>query len=225
VKSPIGLFLAEFRADEPVSILESSSPDLAVFAAGLDDLTIGPPDEDEPLALPAPIFETGREPVDVTDEFARAPEPVTPPLSDEIASFEVDHADTLAQARQQWALEEGTALAQRFEAALAAFETRIADALAPMLEPFLVKGAQLRVIAELRDALKALIEGDERPAITVTGPADLLAALEAAFRGEPALAFEVADTPDVTITAGETLVRSQLRDWASALEESLGEAA
>jgi hypothetical protein len=104
-------------------------------------------------------------------------------------------------------------------------ETRVADALASLLEPFLVRAVQLETIARLRTALGSLLASREEAVVAVSGPADLLDALRPAFADRPGLTFTASEAPDVTVVAGEAQIRSRLADWARALEATLGEAA
>ena len=220
MRQPIGLYLADFGPSAPAWAVGTGLPcfdavAIADDAAPLVALAEPVPDEestdtgsaidDEP-DLPALPLETARSEPDVAAL---------------VGSLQAEHAAALAAARQHWAEQEGATLAAGLAAALAELETRIADTLAPLLEPFLVQAAQMTALAQLRDALGLLL-GDHEGSISVGGPADLLDALRRGLAARPGLTFVESDVPDVTITLGETRIRSQLAGWAGALESALG---
>lgn len=213
---PLGLYLAEFRpgAPEPVPLppdagallaLPPPEPafDAAAVGAGNFPALPGP----EPLlALEAPV-EPG------------------PDLAAVLAAQEAAHAaaqeEALAAARADWAAGEGAVMAERIGQAFAELEGRLAAALAPLLEPFLGKAARHKVLGQLHDALATLLDGGDARPITVSGPADLVAALRDRAGERPGLAYAEADAPEVTIALGDTRIRSQLRAWTRKLDLAL----
>lgn len=221
MRQPIGLYLMEFAPLEPA---EAGGAGLPSFDA------VSP--QDAPAAVfdfEAPVldFDTSESLVELdatSDMPALAdPPPPEPDIAAIVEALEAEHATALAAARRHWVEHEGATLAAQFAAAMTALETRITDTLAPLLEPFLVQAAQRTALTGLREALGTLLAGPDGP-IVVGGPADLLDALRDGLPERPGLTFAASDTPDVTITLGETRVRSQLAGWARALEAALLEA-
>ena len=222
MRQPIGLYLAEFAPAGPVTVASGIGLPCFDAVAPADDFVVPLLDAD-----PAPFDQLPEEPA-VAEDVEVAPSPPEPDTATVVEALMADHVVALEAARQSWIAHEGGVLAARFTTALDDFTARIADALAPLLEPFLVRGAQLTALAQLRDMLGTLLDGGEG-AVAVSGPADLLSVLRTACGGRPGLVFTEGDLPDVTITAGDTRIQSQLAGWAraleSALEPSLGAAA
>ncbi|MCW6508536.1 hypothetical protein [Lichenifustis flavocetrariae] len=218
---PIGLYLTEFRPGMPSALLsdvsDTEEPDpFAIdlpFGADEDGLSFG-------TEAPSDLSEPEPEP----DDPAILPETVAPiDMSATIEALQAEHAAALAEARQHWAEQEGVALATLIASKFAELETRLAEALAPLLEPFLSKATQIKMLDQLRGSLDTLLSGHPpQGAIMVSGPDDLIEAIRQAYPGQPALAFEAAHAPDVTITMGDTRIRSQLRSWARKLDTALG---
>lgn len=224
---PLGHFLAEFRTGgaappPPAFGALPLLPDLNVEAEpafpGVDEADLSlpaafdaggfpalglPEPEPEPIALPA-------EPAEPASDLAAA-----------MAAQQAQHEAALAEARAQWAAHEGASLAEGIAAALAGIEARLGEALASLLEPFLHKAARAKALGQLHETLGTLLEGGETPAVAVSGPADLVAALRASYGDRPGLSFTEADVPDVTVALGDTRIRSHLRAWTRRLDAAL----
>lgn len=220
---PIGHFLAEFRPDGaapplPQALLPLDGPDPS--ASGSFGLSDG---DDEPIDGAEDMVDPGLPPV---TGLLEAPAEPAPDLEAALAAHDAAHAEALeaalAEARARWATEEGATLAGHLAAAFADLETRLADALAPLLEPFLAHGARLKALDQLHDALGTLFDGGETRPVAVSGPADLVAALRDSFGDRPGASFAEAEVPDVTVTLGDTRIRSQLSAWARTLDTALG---
>ena len=124
----------------------------------------------------------------------------------------------IAKARAQWALEEGERLAQAHRAAFDAFEQRCAQAVANILRPFLVRRGVLRVTEALVENLETLFEARVESPFEISGPADLLAALEEKFSARMArMMFSPDDSIDVRVRVEDTIIETQLEPWLQAL--------
>lgn len=220
---PLGLYLAEFR---PGGVPAGAAPAGAPLPL-LPDLTeesgfpaLPAPDHASPSSFDADSFpeRDDAEPLPALDP----PDEPGPDLAMALAAQAAEHEAALAAARARWAAAEGAVLAERIGTAFAELEARLAAALAPLLEPFLARAAQATALDGLHDALTTLLDGGDARPITVSGPADLLAALRDRVGGRPGLGFTEAEAPDVTIALGDTRIRSQLRAWARKLESALG---
>ena len=222
---PLGHFLTEFRTDGRTA----AAPVFGTVPL-LADLSLAPepafpvPDEAD-FALSAAF---------AADEFPAlglpAPEPVAllappsepaPDLAAALAAQQAEHEAALTEARAQWAATEGATLTDGIAAALAGIEARLGDALATLLEPFLHKAARAKALGQLHETLATLLDGGETPAVAVSGPADLVAALRASYADRPGLSFTEADVPDVTVALGDTRIRSHLRAWTRRLDAAL----
>jgi hypothetical protein len=143
------------------------------------------------------------------------------------ADFEEERArlrealqDEIARAREQWAQDEAARLAEAHRAAIADFETRCAQAVAHILRPFLVQQAIARVTQSLVETLEALL-ASHGGLFEISGPPDLLAAIEARFGAEEGrMAFKPGADIDIRIRIDDTVVETQLEPWLRALEVS-----
>ncbi len=222
---PIGLFLTEFRPSGPADLSApafsdlSSSPEMGDVPEP-DVAKPENPDEEALGTFGVALDEAGSvdaEPVAGLEDSAGP----SPDIAAVLAERDVAHAAALAEARAQWVREESAVLAERIGQAFDELETRLADALAPLLEPFLANAARAKALGQLRTTLGILLKGADPRAVTVSGPLDLIDALRD-MCGDRPVAFAEASAPDVTIALGDTRIRSQLRAWARKLESALG---
>ena len=124
----------------------------------------------------------------------------------------------IAAARAQWAAEEGERLAQAHRAAFDLFERNCAQAVANILRPFLVQREIARVTDALVENLEALFEARVQSAFEISGPPDLLAALEERFSTcKTRMIFTPDDSIDVRVRVEDTTIETQLEPWLRAL--------
>ena len=115
-------------------------------------------------------------------------------LDQELRRLREEMDKEIARARAQWAADEGERLAQAHRAAFDAFEQQCAQAVANILRPFLVQREIARVTDALVENLEALFEARVQSAFEISGPADLLAALEQRFsKGKASMTFTPAE--------------------------------
>ncbi len=142
----------------------------------------------------------------------------------EIAALGASHEAHVEALRNAWIAEQGEALAGLIRDGLRDVETAIADALAAVLEPVLADGMRAKALDEVRDAIGTLLAGDRGAVVRVTGPADLVDAVQAALGPAPGVDFAAdATAVELTVLAGDTTVRSVLEPWAERLRASIGE--
>ena len=132
-------------------------------------------------------------------------------------------ARAVADAREKWCKEEGEAFARRCAEGFDALHQMLSDAfgraLAPIAEAVIRDAAVRRFAAMLDDLVGASAAS---PAVTVRGPAQLVAALRQAS-GETGVAFEEVDgETDLSVTVDETTLRTTIDAWAETLAQTLG---
>jgi hypothetical protein len=135
-------------------------------------------------------------------------------------------ARKLEAERQAWVRAEGEMLAQRLAAGLAEIETRVAQATARVLEPFLRAELRRQVIADLQAQLETLLARDAGISVTIAGPADLLEQLRERLAGRLAgnageVTYLPNGEPDVRIIAGRTILETRLGAWAARIAEAV----
>lgn len=127
-------------------------------------------------------------------------------------------ARALADARSAWAAEEGERLSTGIADAIDQIESSLADATARVLVPFLATAARRLAVEDLTGRIRQILRDGSPAAIRITGPADLLAALEMQLGDlSSAIAFEPADAVEVTVRADRTIIASQIGAWVDQL--------
>lgn len=138
-------------------------------------------------------------------------------LADAEAAFAARLEDAIAQARARWCAEESERLAGLIGDGLDTVETRICEALAAVLRPFVSGAARARALDELtrrvRDLLRA---GAAGPAITIIGSGDLAAALSARLADVPGIILVDGPASDLRVTCEDSVLETQLSGWAAA---------
>ena len=124
----------------------------------------------------------------------------------------------VAKARAKWVVEEGERLASAHRAAFDDFETRCAQAVANILRPFATRLVIARVTESLVENLEVLFAGRSKALFEISGPAELLDALREKFADrDAAVVYRPNDRIDVRVTAGDTVIETQLGAWMKAL--------
>jgi hypothetical protein len=139
-------------------------------------------------------------------------------LDDERARMRDALAAEVAQEREKWAEEEAVRLAGAHRAALEDFEARCAQAVANILRPFMIPLAIGRVTGALVENLELLFASRTQALFEISGPADLLDALQEKFADRDAsVAFKPEETIDVRVRLDDTIIETQLQAWMTAL--------
>ncbi len=124
----------------------------------------------------------------------------------------------IAKARAAWVEEEGSRLASAHRAAIEAFETQCAQAVANILRPFLSNLVIGRVTDALVENLEVLFAARTRALFEVSGPADMLDALREKFAAhDAAVEFRPDDSIDIRVRVDDTIIETQLGAWMKAL--------
>ena len=202
--SPIGPFLAEFVPQPAPPRLPAPTFPGSDFLDG--DATLA--EETEALRL-----DQAR-----SEGFADGAATAEAAFAAEAAALTSRHDEHLAAERRRWADAQGAALAELLQHGLAELERRLADAAAEILEPFISRSLRVKAVADLRDAVERLLSSSTDAAIRVSGPADIVEPLRVAFEGRTGITVLAAESPEVTVLAGDTVIRSQLRSWACGLK-------
>lgn len=138
-------------------------------------------------------------------------------LTQERQAFEL----RFARERENWVHEESTVLCKKLQTALAEVESNIAECVARILKPIIIDATRAKIVGQLAGTIGVLLRGQERPIVRIAGPEDLLTALKE--RLSPlAAAFEYSynESVDVRIAAGETVIESQLAEFAARIESN-----
>lgn len=135
-------------------------------------------------------------------------------LAAQAAAFE----QKLAAERETWAAEQGVRFGEAIAAAFDDLERRVSHLVSEMLKPVLDEQVRLRAVTELSRALNAMLSKGGYARIAVSGPADLIAAIEARLGGAHAgLSFAPTDAIDIAISADDTILETQIGAWRDAI--------
>lgn len=142
-----------------------------------------------------------------------------------IAAERAGFEDRLAQARRDWSEGEGAALAAQLTAAFADLDATLSERVARLLAPFLTESLRRQAVEALSEAVTRLLAEPQPAAISITGPEDLIAALSGRLAGlSAAVAFTASDATEVTVSAGETVIETELSAWGRLIAAAMAEA-
>jgi hypothetical protein len=131
-------------------------------------------------------------------------------------------AEELAAARAEWAASVGEELGNRLGTTLGEFESRVAETTARILKPFLGQAMHRQAVAELRANIETLLAADAGAVIAISGPADVLDALQRQLSGRATnVTYTPSDDCDVCIVAGQATLETQLKGWLAKLDEAV----
>jgi hypothetical protein len=99
----------------------------------------------------------------------------------------------------------------------------IADKVARILVPFLAEALRRQVVDDLTQTVSTILAGADAPALRLSGPPDLVAALRERLAGHAAaIDCVAADAADVTLVADrDTIIESRLQAWGERLHRAL----
>ncbi|MEW5422222.1 hypothetical protein [Amorphus sp. 3PC139-8] len=132
------------------------------------------------------------------------------------------HEQGLEAARAAWVEGEGARLAAALDEGLSALETRISETTARSVLPFLEAPLREQAVRDLADTVTQILGAQAPSVLKIEGPQDLLDALGTRLGSRAAaVQFEVANLPDVRVTADATVIETQLRAWLDRLAAAL----
>lgn len=198
---------------------------LARYIQRFDAEEVAPPADlvppmptDRPVAEPAPDRAAEAEAEGRRQGRAEAERAFAAQLAAERDGF----ARRLLDERARWSAEEGERLAEALAGAALHLETVLSEAASRALLPFLTTAARERAIADLCATLGTLLSDGKTPAISISGPRDLV--MEIATRLGPkaeGIAFEPGRTSDVRVVADSTIIETRFTTWVSRLAAPL----
>jgi hypothetical protein len=124
----------------------------------------------------------------------------------------------LAAERQKWAAEQGVILGELLVTQLRDIEDRIAGQVSRVLKPVVADHVRGRAVDELARMLEGMLAKGDYAKVTVSGPEDLLAPVEARLSGLAAgVSFLPADGVDLVVSADETILETRIGSWVQAI--------
>ncbi len=131
------------------------------------------------------------------------------------------YAQQLVAERQAWAADEGERLGVLLAGAIADLERRVSDLVSEVLKPVLEAQVRTRAVDALTRTLNDMLSKGTYARVAITGPADLLARIEARLAAGPAgVSFVAGAEVDVTVNADDTVLATEIGAWADAISGS-----
>lgn len=223
---PLARFLPEFK---PTVFEPRRTPAATVFAdpVGFETMppTFGDDDDFAPFPEAAPAIDDAAIEARLAESrregFAEAEAACQEALVLRLGEMKEAQARQVELLRQSWMAEVAETVAEQLRDGMAELENRTATVLAELLEPIVNESVRVKAIAEAREAIGTLLANGPDAVIRISGPADLIAALQATFGETAVLDFTETEAPEVTIVAGDTTIRSHLQSWATSLRTAM----
>ncbi len=125
----------------------------------------------------------------------------------------------LAAERERWSAEQGAALGQMITTALADIEQGISEQVGRILMPLLGEEARKRAVMLLAQSLGGMLGKGDYAKVTISGPQDLLSAVEDRLgTAHAGVTFVAAEGCDLSVVADTTILETRIRAWADAIE-------
>jgi hypothetical protein len=132
------------------------------------------------------------------------------------------HCEELAVQRELWVEQEAAQLSAQIVDSLGNLERILSDRVARILASIIPEALQQKALAEFNEILGTILTGEISTVLKVTGPEDMLKAIQARFAiRDGIIEFVPSDDVDVTLVAGDTTIQTQLNSWSIRLREAL----
>ncbi len=210
------------------SLLEDFSPTVGGETLGLGILrAVKNTAQPDPISAPAP----SQPPVDRQAELiksvetrvrAEEREAAQIRLEESIAAERARYEDELKAQRVIWVEQHAEQLSIQLVESIGRMETMISERVSNILKPFVSEAFRQQSMIEFKEVLATLLLGDEPGPIRIVGPEDLIQTLRANLGSHGgAVEFLPGDHVEVSVTARDTSVQTQLGPWACRLEKAL----
>jgi hypothetical protein len=128
----------------------------------------------------------------------------------------------VVEERSKWSKEEAARLATLFAEAFQALESKLTASVARILTPFLIETLRDKMVDDLAATVASLLADKQVMTMKIAGPEDLLSMLSNRLGSyDASIEYIPGNQPDVTVTANDTLIETQLKAWTSRLNEAV----
>ena len=132
------------------------------------------------------------------------------------------HREELSVQRELWVEQEALQLSSHMVKAIGNLEAILSERAARILASVIPEALRQSAIAEFNEALGAILSGELTSLVTVTGPEDLLKAMQAGMAlREGIIEFLPSADVDVKLVSGDTTIQTQFGAWAERLQAVL----
>lgn len=206
------------------NLLEDFSPAPRSEPVGIGILRAVKVAAEPDLAPPIPAVDRQAELVKAVEAKVRAEErdAARRQLEEAIAAEKARYEDELASQRVIWVEQQVDQLSTLIVEGIGRMEALLSERVANILKPFVSESFRQQSIVDFKEVLATLLLGDETGPMKIVGPEDLLLALKENLGSHgSAIEFLPGDHVEVSITARDTTVQTQLRAWSDRLEQVL----
>ncbi|MFC1460414.1 hypothetical protein ACETIH_27630 [Microvirga arabica] len=206
------------------SLLEDFSPAPRSEPLGIGALRAVKAAAEPDLAPPPPAVDRQAELLKAVEAKVRAEEREVArrQLEDAIAAEKARYEEELASQRVIWVEQQAGLLSTLIVESIARMEAVLSDRVANIMKPFVAEAFRQQSIVEFKEALATLLLGDETGPMRIAGPEDLLLVLKENLGPHGgAIEFLPGDHVEVSVTARDTTVQTQLQAWSHRLEQVL----
>ncbi|MGO4526288.1 hypothetical protein AB4097_15645 [Microvirga sp. 2MCAF35] len=143
-------------------------------------------------------------------------------LEDAIAAEKARHVEHMNEQRTIWAEEQALQLSAQISTAVDRLGSDLSENVANILRPFVAEAFRQQALAEFKEVLATLLSGSDACLLKVSGPEDLLVALQASLGpASDLIEFTPGDHVEVSVTAQDTHAQTQLNAWSARLFQAL----
>ncbi|MGF9761987.1 hypothetical protein AAII07_43075 [Microvirga sp. 0TCS3.31] len=206
------------------NLLEDFSPAPRSEPLGIGVLRAVKAAAEPDLAPPPPAVDRQAELIKAVEAKVRAEErdAARRQLEEAITAEKARYEDELATQRVIWVEQQADQLSTLIVEGIGRLEAMLSDRIANILKPFVSEAFRQHSIVEFKEVLATLLLGDETGPMRIVGPEDLLLALkEGLGRHGGAMEFLPGDYVEVSVTARDTTVQTQLQAWTDRLDQVL----
>jgi hypothetical protein len=131
--------------------------------------------------------------------------------------------EQLAAARREWTEVQSERVMSQLASVPGVLEAKITASLARVLRPIVLAEVRKQAVSDMRASIEKMMANSAQPAIEVSGPQDLLDALANAMSDiAVAVSYRADASCDLRVIAGDTVLETQMQEWASRLKASSG---
>lgn len=130
--------------------------------------------------------------------------------------------EELAVQREIWVEQEASQISAQIIEAVGNLERALSGRVARIIGQVLPEALRYKAIAEFNEIIGIVLSGGASTLLKVTGPEDMLRTIQTRFAlREGLIEFVPSNDVEVTLTAGDTTIKTQLNSWATRLQEAI----
>jgi hypothetical protein len=176
------------------------------------------------LAPPPPAVDRQAELLKAAEAKVRAEERdvARRQLEEAVAGERARYEEELASQRVIWVEQQADQLSTLIVEGIGRIEATLSERVANILKPFVSEAFQQQSVIEFKEVLATLLLSEGTGPMKIAGPEDLLQALKESLGPHGgAIEFLPGDHAEVSVTACDTTVQTQLQAWSDRLEQVL----